>query len=244
MTHLLLIRHAINDWVGDRLAGWTPGVHLNERGRDQAAALAERLAEWPIAAVYSSPLERTVETAEYLAARRQLPVTIVEGMGESQYGDWTGRSIKELAESPEWMKVQVTPSVARFPNGESLGEMQARAIAALEDIRQAHPKGVVAVFSHADVIKAVAAYYIGMHLDLFQRLVISPASITWLHFTPFGPRLLRLNDPGVLEAPKPDEKSGEPSSEHGATSAASQLGAEEPPSTPEPEYAPQGKSPE
>lgn len=225
MTHLLLVRHAVNDWVGDRLAGWTPGVHLNEEGRNQAAALAERLAGWPIAAIYSSPLERTLETAEALAARHQLPVTVVEGVGESRYGDWTGQSIKELAKSPEWMKVQYTPSAARFPNGESLGEMQARAVAALEVIRQAHPKDVVVVVSHADVIKAAAAYYAGMHLDLFQRLVISPASITWFQFTPFGPRLLRLNDSGDLEAPKLEE---ETAGDHAVASQADGPAAQEP----------------
>lgn len=210
MTTLLLIRHAANDWVGDRLAGWTPGVHLNEKGYQQAAALADRLAPWPLEAVYSSPLERAVETAEAVAARHSLRVRILEGMGESRYGDWTGQSIKELSKSPEWLKVQYNPSDARFPNGESLGEMQARAVAALESLRERHPKGVVAVFSHADVIKAAAAYYAGMHLDLFQRLVIGTASVTWIQFGPHGPRLVRLNDTGELEPPQPDEQATDP----------------------------------
>lgn len=205
MTHLLLIRHAANDWVGDRLAGWTPGVHLNEKGRQQAQALAERLASWPIAAIYSSPLERAVETAETVAASHGLSVSILNGAGESQYGEWTGKAIKELAKTPEWLQVQFTPSNARFPGGESLGEMQARVVAAIEQVRTAHPKEVVALFSHADVVKAAAAYYAGVHLDLFQRLVIDTASVTWIHFTRFGPRLVRLNDSGSLEPPKPEE---------------------------------------
>jgi len=202
---MLLIRHATNDWVSGRLAGWTPGVHLNEQGRQQAAALADRLAGWPLHAIYSSPLERAVETAEAVAARHGLPVTLLEGVGEARYGDWTGQALKELAQKPEWMQVQFTPSRARFPGGEAMNEIQFRAVAALDALVQAHPQGVVAVFSHADVIKAAAAYYIGLPFDLFQRLVVDPASVTWIRFTPFGPRLLRLNDTGSLEPPKADQ---------------------------------------
>jgi probable phosphomutase (TIGR03848 family) len=210
MTDLLLIRHATNDWVGDRLAGWTPGVRLNVQGRNQAAALAKRLAAWPLSAVYSSPLERAVETAQAVADQHSLEVVIEEGVGESRYGDWTGQSIKELAKAPEWLQVQFTPGLARFPNGESLGEMQARAVAAVERLRRLHPSGVMVVFSHADVIKAVAAYYAGMPFDLFQRLVIDTASVTWIRFTSHGPRLLRLNDTGVLDPPRPESDSDQP----------------------------------
>lgn len=214
MTDLLLIRHAVNDWVGDRLAGWTPGVHLNEKGVGQAAALARRLAGWPVEAIYSSPLERALETAQAVAELHGLPVELDEGVGESHYGDWTGQPIKELAKTAEWQIVQRTPSLARFPNGEGLAEMQARALAALERLRARHPKGVVAVFSHADVIKAAAAHYAGMHLDLFQRIVIDPASVTWVHFSAHGPRIVRLNDTGTLEPPGPEPEaeaaSGQP----------------------------------
>jgi probable phosphomutase (TIGR03848 family) len=210
MTDLLLIRHATNDWVGDRLAGWTPGVHLNGPGRDQAAALAERLAAWPISAIYSSPLERAVETAQVVAERHGLDVWIEEGVGESRYGDWTGQSIKELAKTPEWLQVQYTPGLARFPNGEALGEMQARAVAAVERLRRLYPSGVVIIFSHADVIKALAAYYGGMPFDLFQRLVIDTASVTWIRFTPHGPRIIRLNDSGALEPPRPETGHDQP----------------------------------
>ncbi len=212
MTDVLLIRHATNDWVGDRLAGWTPGVHLNEQGRGQATALAQRLAGWPIQAIYSSPLERAVETAQAVAAGRDVPVVLEENVGEARYGDWTGQSIKELAKLPEWLQVQFTPGLARFPNGESLGEMQARAVAAVERLRRQHPQGVVAIFSHADVIKALAAYYAGLPFDLFQRLVVDTASVTWIRFTPHGPRLLRLNDTGSLEPPKPESGSDQPPS--------------------------------
>lgn len=210
MTDILLIRHGVNDWVGDRLAGWTPGVHLNDQGRQQAIAVAERLAAWPIVAVYSSPLERAVETAEPLALRHNLTVTVVDALGESHYGDWTGQPLKELAKQPEWLQVQFTPGTARFPGGESLGEMQARVVAALETVRTAHPKGAVAVFSHADIIKAAVAFYAGVHLDLFQRLVVDVASVTWIRFAPHGPRLMRFNDTGVLEPPKSEDEARAP----------------------------------
>ena len=157
MMNLLLIRHAINDWVGDRLAGWTPGVHLNDEGRAQAATLARRLEKVPLAAVYSSPLERTLETAQPLAQAHSLAVQVREGLGEAQYGDWTGRSLKELKDDKMWPAVQVYPSGARFPGGESMRETQARIVAELDTIRDAHPDQTVVVVSHSDPIKMAVA---------------------------------------------------------------------------------------
>jgi probable phosphoglycerate mutase len=229
MTQLLLIRHAKNDWVGDRLAGWTPAVHLNDEGRAEAAALAERLAAARIDAVYASPLDRALETAAPLAAARGLAVQPLPGVAEVQYGGWTGRSLKELAKEPLWPTVQFYASGMRFPEGESMAEVQARALAALDEVRAGHPEGVVAVVSHADVIKLVVAHYAGVHLDLFQRLVVDTASLTVLRFTPFGPRLLRFNDTGrVPPAPEP------------AAESASESAAE---SAPEPEAARDGHAP-
>ncbi len=200
MTTLVLIRHATNDWVHKGLlAGWTPGVHLNEDGRVQAKALGERLAAAEFDAIYSSPLERALETAEAVAAPHGLDVRIHEGIGEVQYGKWNGRSLRELVKQPLWRSVQIYPSGTRFPNGETIGEMQARVMNALDEIRAAHPNGIVAVVAHADVIKAAVAYYVGVPLDLFQRLVISPASVTVIGFSHFGPRLLTMNDAGELE---------------------------------------------
>jgi probable phosphoglycerate mutase len=193
MMNLLLIRHAINDWVGDRLAGWTPGVHLNDEGRAQAATLARRLEKAPLAAVYSSPLERTLETAQPLAQAHSLAVQVREGLGEAQYGDWTGRSLKELKDDKMWPAVQVYPSGARFPGGESMREVQARIVAEIDAIRDAHPGQIVAVVSHSDPIKMAVAHYAGLALDLFQRLTISPASVTAFVFTQYGPRLICLN---------------------------------------------------
>jgi probable phosphomutase (TIGR03848 family) len=193
IMNLLLIRHAQNDWVGKRLAGWTPGVHLNDEGRAQAAALAQRLIGAPLAAVYSSPLERTLETAQPLAEAHGLTVEMREGLGETRYGDWTGRSLKELKDEALWPVVQVYPGGARFPGGESMREVQARMVAQLDAIRDAHPGQTVAVVSHSDPIKMAVAHYAGLPLDLFQRLSISPASVTAFAFTRFGPRLVCLN---------------------------------------------------
>lgn len=204
-TTLLLVRHALNDWVGDRLAGWTPNVHLNDKGRAQAQALAGRLADRPMAAIYASPLERAVETAEIIANPHNLEVQIREGVGEARYGEWTGQSLEELAKEDAWRVVQFYPSMARFPGGEAIREMQARAVAELDAIVAAHPSETVLVVSHADVIKAALAHYAGLHLDLFQRLVVSPASLSVVAFTLMGPRLVSLND--TAHVPEEDTNS-------------------------------------
>jgi probable phosphomutase (TIGR03848 family) len=195
MRLLLLLRHAVTDHTGARLSGWMPGLHLSEEGRQQARALAERLGPVPVDALYASPLERCQETAAAIADARGLVVESLEDVGEVKYGDWTGRTLKELAREPLWKVVQATPSAARFPEGESLYQMQARAVQAVERLRAAHPEQTVAVCSHADVIKALACHYLGMHLDLFQRVVVSPASVTAVAFGPV-PYLVRLNDTG------------------------------------------------
>ncbi len=206
MTHVLLIRHASNDWVGERLAGWTPGVRLNARGRAEAATLAARLAGQRIDAVFASPLERTLETAAYLAAPRGLSVQDLPGVGEVRFGQWTGQALAALRQDPLWQGVQRAPSNTRFPDGETLGEVQARALAAIESVRAAHPRpeAVVAVVSHADVIKTLVAHYAGVHLDLFQRFSVQPASVSVVRLTPEGPFVLAVNagaELPPLEAP-------------------------------------------
>ncbi len=199
MTTILLIRHATNDWVGERLAGWTPGVHLNELGQQQAQGLADRLAHIAMGAIYSSPLDRALETAAPLANRLGLVVQVENGLAEVNYGQWTGGSLKDLRESDLWRVLMLAPSLARFPEGESLGEVQGRVVAALESLRQRHPQETIVVVSHADVLKSAVAHYTGLHLDLFQRLVISPASVSVLQFDEPGlPRLVRFNDTGEM----------------------------------------------
>ena len=209
VMNLLLIRHATNDWVGKRLAGWTPDVHLNDEGQAQAAALARRLADVPLSAIYSSPLERTMETAQPLAQAQGLTVQVREGLGETRYGDWTGRALKELKDEKLWPVVQVYPGGVRFPGGESMREVQARVVVELDAIRDIHPDQTVAIVSHSDPIKMATAYYTGLALDLFQRLTISPASITAFAFARFGPRLICLNHTDPLPSFKIEKEEKE-----------------------------------
>lgn len=208
-TYLLLIRHALNDYVREqRLAGWTPGIHLNEEGQAQAEALALRLAGLPLAAIYASPLERAVETAQPLARAHGLTVQICDGLGELRIGEWTGRLLQEVEKEEMWPIVQMYPSGARFPGGESMRETQARIVGALEAIREEHAGRTVAVVSHADPIKMAVAHYTGLHLDLFQRLNVSPASVTALAFHRFGPQLVVLNHTDSLPSFKLEDKQG------------------------------------
>jgi probable phosphoglycerate mutase len=202
MTTFLLIRHGENDWVGRRLPGWTPGLHLNDRGRAQAEALAALLRPVRVTAVCSSPLERALETARPLARSKGLAIARVRGLAEMQVGDWQGQSLRRLSRQKLWPVIQRTPSLARFPGGESFPEAQARIVAALEALRARHPspRALVACFSHADMIKLAVAHYIGLPLDLFQRLALDPASITTLHVREGRAILLRLNDTRATEA--------------------------------------------
>jgi len=200
MTEFLLIRHAINDWVSTgRLAGWTAGVHLNQDGRTQAEALADRLAQTKLAAIYASPLERTMETAEAIASRHaQLLVQPLEGVGEVRYGEWQGEKLASLRKQKLWEIVQNYPSRAHFPGGEAIRQAQARAVDALEALSVRHPKQRVVVVSHSDVIKLIVTHYLGAHIDAFQRLEISPASLTVLHLGAGRPYIVRVNDTSYL----------------------------------------------
>lgn len=199
---LLLIRHGLTSVTGTSLAGWTPGIHLDERGREQAAAVARRLADVPLRAVVTSPLERCAETAEMIAAANTSAVEAVtdDRFGECRYGDWTGRPLAELAGEPMWRVVQSHPSAARFPGGESLAETSQRAIAAVRDhnarLLAEDPAPVYAVCSHGDVIKAIVADALGLHLDQFQRIQADPCSLTAIRYTETRPFLVRLNDIG------------------------------------------------
>jgi len=204
MTYILLIRHGQNDWVDKkRLAGWTPGVHLNDEGLKQAQALANRLSHMPISAVYSSPLERCLETAAIIADVHSKEIIVRDDVGEVRYGKWEGKSIKKLVrKKTEWIAIQHYPSRFRFPAGESLREVQHRAVAGLEEIAGQHDKEMIVIVSHADVIKLVLAHYLGIHIDLFQRLVISTASVSVIAlFKPGGMRVLRVNDDGLIQVP-------------------------------------------
>jgi probable phosphomutase (TIGR03848 family) len=205
MTTLLLVRHGRTTAnASGVLAGWTPGVGLDEVGREQARAVASRLSPVGLAAVVSSPLDRCQETAAALTAGRDgLTVHTDERIGECRYGDWTGRPLKELAKDPLWKIVQQHPSAVVFPGpqGEALAHTQARAVAAVRewDARIAAEHGPDAVWvacSHGDVIKAVLADALGMHLDLFQRIVVDPCSVSVVRYTETRPFVVRVNDVG------------------------------------------------
>ena len=203
MTLLYLIRHAENEYVSKgRLAGWLPGIHLNEVGKAQTESLVHLFSKRKINAVYASPLERTYETAAPLAKSKNLKVVKTNDLGEIGYGRWEGQSLKALRRRKLWPIVQTTPSLARFPEGESFVEAQARAVAKIEELRVKHrgKKAAFACVSHADIIKLILAHYIGLPLDLFQRLVVFPASVSTLHLDP-GVRLISLNEIAATESP-------------------------------------------
>ncbi|HEC36316.1 MAG TPA: histidine phosphatase family protein [Anaerolineae bacterium] len=203
MTTLLLIRHATNDALKNQLiVGRLPGVHLNEEGQAQALAVAERLAEVDLTAVYSSPMERALETARPLAARHGLEVQIHPGLHEVDCGRWSGQPVERLRRRRLWRTLVMCPSSIRFPGGENAWEVQTRMVAALEEIRVTHPGKTVAVVSHADPIKVAVAHYLGLPLDLFHRLKVAPASLTVLALDGAVPQLVRLNDIGHLPCPQ------------------------------------------
>ena len=200
MTTVVLLRHGRTTAnTAGVLAGWTPGVELDETGAMQAKAVGERLAAVPLAALVSSPLERCRQTADAVAAGREVPVQVDERLGEARYGDWTGRTIKELAKDPLWKVVQQHPSAAVFPgpDGEGLAQTQARAVAAVRAWNATlGPDAVWLACSHGDVIKAILADALGLHLAQFQRIVVDPASISVVTYTDTRPFVVRVNDTG------------------------------------------------
>ena len=202
MTTFLLIRHAVNDYVKTgKLAGRLPGIHLNAMGQRQAAALGERLASAPLDCVYASPMERTMETAAAIVKHHPgLQTQAHEGINEVRYGAWRGAAISDLARRKMWQVVQEYPSRAVFPDGESLRDAQNRIVDAVEALAKAHPAQMIALVCHADLIKLALAHYLGMHLDVFQRIVIAPASISVLHLRHSRPLVMGMNDIAHLAA--------------------------------------------
>jgi len=197
MTTVVLVRHGLTHLTGPVLAGWTPGLHLDERGQKQAAALAERLQPVTFDALVSSPLDRCLDTIAAIAEGRALEVTQDERLGECQYGDWTGKPLKDLAKDPMWKVVQQHPSAAVFPNGEALRDTSARAVNAVRAWNEKlGPDATWLACSHGDVIKAVVADAMGLHLDQFQRIVIDPCSVTVIRYTDTRPFVVRTNDTG------------------------------------------------
>jgi probable phosphoglycerate mutase len=196
MPIFLLIRHGETDYNKKmHIAGRLPNVHLTKKGRQQAQSLADKLANAPIKAIYSSPLERTLETAEPLAKALKLEVIPMPGLLETDCGEWQGQSIKKLSRQKIWQSVQLHPTLFHFPGGESIADCQHRMVQVLESLRLKYsPQDMLVCFSHSDPIKQVVAYYLGLPLDNFQRLCIDTASITALQITEGSSRLIMLNN--------------------------------------------------
>jgi probable phosphoglycerate mutase len=209
-TTVLLIRHGENEWTeSHKLAGRTPGVHLNEYGREQVKALGKRLAQAKLDAIYASPLERTVETAQAIVKHHQaLEIETRLGLLEVDYGKWTGRKIKKLSKKKSWPVIQFYPTGAGFPGGESMHQMQARMVQEVNFLVGKHPEETIAIVGHADLIKGAVAHYLGVHFDLFQRIIISTASITTISFSPMGPRVIAVNDTNH-NPPRPEKNDQE-----------------------------------
>lgn len=206
-TLVLFVRHGQTPTTGQVLPGRAPGLHLADRGREQAEAVAGRIAalgdgdsKRTVSAVYASPLERTRETAAPIAKALQLKVRLAKGLLECDFGDWTGRRLKQLAKKPEWRTVQRNPSGFRFPGGESFTEMQSRITSEVDRLRAAHPNETVVAVSHADPIKAALAQAMGTHLDLFQRIVVSPCSVSAVLYGQDGPIVLAVNSTADLRS--------------------------------------------
>lgn len=197
-TLVLLVRHGQTPTTGTTLPGRAPGLHLADTGVAQAEAAADRIRPLAakVAAVYASPLERTQETAAPIAKAVKKRVRTDAGLLECDFGGWTGKSLKDLAKLPEWKTVQRYPSGFRFPKGESFAEMQARITGAIDRLVARHPGETIVAVSHADPIKAAVAQALGTHLDLFQRIVISPCSVTAVLYTDAGPVVLSVNSTG------------------------------------------------
>jgi probable phosphomutase (TIGR03848 family) len=196
-TTVLLVRHGQTPTTGTTLPGRARGLHLADAGRDQAAVAAARISRLEkVSAVYASPLERTRETAAPIAKALGLRVVADKGLLECDFGAWTGAKLRDLAKLPEWRTVQSYPSGFRFPDGESFTEMQTRMTSTLARLAARHRGETIVAVSHADPIKAALADALGTHLDLFQRIVISPCSVTAIWYSPGGPAVLTANSTG------------------------------------------------
>jgi probable phosphoglycerate mutase len=203
MTIILLIRHGNTDYLGSRLAGCTPGVHLNASGLQQAEQLTQALATMPIKAIFSSPLERTLETARPLAQRLRMPIHIERAFIEVNYGDLQGKTFKQIQRLKVWKQVHQAPSQVTFPGGEPFTAIQQRAVQAVTAIcsQFAGADDLVACFTHGDVIRLTLAHYLGMPLDFFQRLFIQTASVSVVAFQPQKHTVLQINhQPGQVLA--------------------------------------------
>jgi len=217
-TQILLIRHAVNEYVATgKLAGRLDGVHLNDDGKLQAKALGERLADAPIKHIYYSKLDRTQETAEAIHAHHQnIPLEVNNGILEVDYGDWQDMKINDLRKRKMWEVIQEYPTRAYFPNGESMRAVQNRVIDEIESLVKKHPNQMIALVFHADLIKMTVAHYLGVHLDNFQRIVISPASISTLILGHSRPFVGNVNDIAHVQELERQKKKEQNNGKNGA----------------------------
>ncbi|WP_419945409.1 MSMEG_4193 family putative phosphomutase [Candidatus Poriferisodalis sp.] len=204
-TLLLLVRHGLTPTTGVELYGRRAGVHLSDAGRQQAQRAAERIAALRkgVAAVYASPLERAQETAAPIAAAVSRTVRTHDGLNEADMGRWTGRKLNQLRKLAAWSQVQRYPSGFGFPEGETFRQMQARIAATASDLASRHRGSTVVAVSHADPIRALVADAMGTHLDLFQRIMVSPCSVTAILYANDGPMVLATNSTSDLAALSP-----------------------------------------
>jgi broad specificity phosphatase PhoE len=200
MTTFLLVRHGDTDAVGKTIAGAQPGWGLNQLGRTQVASLADRLSRRPLRAVYTSPLQRAVETAEPIAEKHRLTPLPLEELGEVRFGAWEGKTMQMLDAEPDWRRFNVSRSTVRPPGGELMIETQARMVAQLEYLCGRHPDQTVAVVSHADPLRSVVAHYLAIPIDMIMRFEISPASVTVVERAKWGTRVLCVNETGDIPA--------------------------------------------
>lgn len=194
MTTIALVRHGDNDFIAKRIAGRTPNVHLNFTGNQQAQELAQTLSTAPIEAIFSSPLERAIETAQPLADLKGLPIQIETGIIEIDFGDYQGKTWEWLYQQPHWIQFDQSPADITFPNGESIAGVQQRAVTAIEKIAQdCRELKAVALFTHGDIIRLAVAHYLRIPLNEYRRFIVHPASITLISMETDKPRTMHLN---------------------------------------------------
>lgn len=203
-TLVLFVRHGHTPTTGKVLPGRARGLHLSEAGESQARAVAERLTVLPkVAAIYASPLDRTKETAGFIARRVGLKVEADRGLLEADTGEWTGRELKSVRKEPEWKAVQRYPSGFRFPGGEAFLDIQTRVVETVDRLRRSHPGETIIAVSHADPIKAAVVHALGAHIDMFQRVTVSPCSVSAVVYGDAGPMVLCVNSLGDLRSLAP-----------------------------------------
>jgi probable phosphoglycerate mutase len=193
VSDFYLIRHGEHDWLKKGIAGRIPGVHLNDRGREQARQLVNRLEETKFDAIYSSPLERAVQTAEPLARARQMDISLAPEIIELDFGEWSGALFEKLRADPRWAAWNQHRSVVRMPGGELMTEVQNRIVVFMERLHREKSGGTFALFGHGDVIRAAICHWLGAPLDLLPRLDIEPASVSVLRLDDSGPHVMTLN---------------------------------------------------